>query len=135
MRDRFLVPLLAIGLFLSAGLPLLAHHAFSATFDSKRPIKLTGTVTKIEWQNPHAWFYLDVKEANGSSTNWGMELGSPNLLIRAGWSRNSLKIGDGVSIEGFRAKDGTPTGNAQVVILTATGQRLFGASSAGPATR
>ena len=83
MRVRFWVPLLAIGLFLSAGLPLIAHHAFQATFDADKPIKLTGTVTKIEWQNPHTWFYMDVKEANGSTTNWGMELGSPNLLIRA----------------------------------------------------
>ena len=109
--------------------PLAAHHAFSSEFDANKPIKLTGAVTKLEWQNPHTWFYVDVKDEEGKVTNWGMEMGSPNLLIRAGWSRNSLKTGDVVSVEGFRAKDGSFIANAQVVILTSTGQRLFTASS------
>jgi len=107
----------------------IAHHAFSAVFDAKQPVKLTGTVTKLEWQNPHTWFYFDVKDESGSIRNWGMEMGSPNLLIRAGWSRNSLKIGDVVTVEGFRSKDGSSNGNAQVVTLTNTGQRLFASSS------
>ena len=98
-------------------------------FDDKKPIKLTGTVTKLEWQNPHTWFYMDVRDESGKATNWGMEMGSPNLLIRSGWSRNSMKIGDLVTIEGFRARDGSNNGNAQIVILTNTGQRLFAASS------
>jgi hypothetical protein len=68
-------------------LPVLAHHSFSAVFDDKKPIKLTGTVTKLEWQNPHTWFYIDVKDDSGKVTNWGMEMGSPNLLIRSGWNR------------------------------------------------
>ena len=110
-------------------LPVLAHHSFSAVFDEKKPIKLTGTVSKLEWQNPHTWFYMDVKDESGKSTNWGMEMGSPNLLIRAGWNRNSLKVGDVVTIEGFRARDGSFNGNAQIVTLTNTGQRLFTASS------
>jgi hypothetical protein len=114
---------------LMAKLPALAHHSFSAVFDDKKPIKLTGTVTKLEWQNPHTWFYMDVKDDSGKATNWGMEMGSPNLLIRSGWSRNSMKIGDLVTIEGFRARDGSNNGNAQIVILTNTGQRLFAASS------
>jgi hypothetical protein len=109
--------------------PAIAHHAFSAVFDAKQPVKLTGTVTKLEWQNPHTWFYMDVKDESGNVRNWGMEMGSPNLLIRAGWSRNSLKIGDVVTVEGFRSKDGSSNGNAQIVTLTNTGQRLFAASS------
>lgn len=116
---------------LAAELPAFPHHAFSAVFDEKNPIKLSGTVTKIEWQNPHTWFYIDVKDESGKSTNWGLEMGSPNLLIRSGWSRSSMKVGDVVSIEGFRAKDGSNNGNAQVVILTSTGQRLFAGSSFG----
>ena len=112
-----------------AELPALAHHSFSAVFDDKQPIKLTGTVTKLEWQNPQTWFYIDVKDDSGKATNWGMEMGSPNLLIRSGWSRNSMKIGDLVTIEGFRTRDGSNNGNAQIVILTNTGQRLFTASS------
>src|SRR5215831_20015142 len=114
---------------LAAELPAFPHHAFSAVFDEKNPIKLSGTVTKIEWQNPHTWFYMDVKDESGKATNWGMEMGSPNLLIRSGWNRNSMKIGDVISIEGFRARDGSNVGNAQVVTLTNTGQRLFTASS------
>ena len=115
--------------FLLSGLPAIAHHSFSAVFDEKKPIKLTGMVTKLEWQNPHTWFYMDVKEDGGKTANWGMEMGSPNLLIRSGWNRNSMKIGDQVTIEGFRARDGSNVGNAQVVTLTNTGQRLFTASS------
>jgi len=115
----------------AAELPALAHHAFSAVFDDKKPLKLTGTVTKVEWQNPHTWFYMDVKDDTGKVANWGMEMGSPNLLIRSGWSRNSMKIGDVINVEGFRAKDGSNNGNAQVVTLTNTGRRLFAGSSQG----
>jgi hypothetical protein len=115
--------------------PVMAHHAFSAEFDAKQPITLTGTVTKIEWQNPHTWFYLDVKDETGKVTNWGMEMGSPNLLIRAGWNRNSMKIGDVVTVDGFRAKNGSSLGNAQVVILAGTGQRLFANSNQATPTQ
>ena len=135
MKGKVLALLLIGCGLLLAELPALAHHAFAAVFDFKKPVKLTGTVTKIEWQNPHTWFYIDVKDEGGNVANWGMEMGSPNLLIRAGWNRNSLKIGDVVSVEGFRAKDGSYNGNAQVVVLTNTGQRLFAGSSAGPPTR
>ena len=129
MRKKMLAcVLIGCGLLLNE-LPVLAHHSFSAVFDDKKPIKLTGTVTKLEWQNPHTWFYIDVKDDGGKVTNWGMEMGSPNLLIRSGWNRNSLKLGDVVTIEGFRARDGSNNGNAQIVLLTNTGQRLFTASS------
>jgi hypothetical protein len=131
MRNKVIAfVLMGCGLVLGA-VPLLAHHAFSTEFDIKQPIKLTGTVTKIEWQNPHTWFYIDVKDDSGKVTNWGLEMGSPNLLIRAGWSRDSMKIGDVVSVEGYRAKIAHPLGNAQVVTLTTTGQKLFASPSQG----
>ena len=120
----------AIVLFLAVT-PAVAHHAFSAEFDSKQPVKMTGTVTKLEWLNPHTWFYIDVKDDSGKVTNWGMEMGSPNLLIRSGWSRNSMKVGDVVSVEAFKAKDGSNNANAWVVVLTSTGQRLFAGSIKG----
>ena len=114
-----------------AAAPALAHHSFAAEFDSKQPIKLTGTVTKLEWTNPHAWFYLDVKDDSGKVTNWGLEMGSPNGLLRAGWTRNSMKVGDVVTVDGFKARSGNPIGNATSVVLTGTGQKLFAASSQG----
>ena len=115
---------------LLAGRPVLAHHSFAAEFDADKPVALTGTVTKIEWTNPHAYFYIDVKDANGKVTSWGLEMGSPNGLMRQGWSRNSMKIGDVVSIEGSQAKDGAKLANARAVTL-AGGQKLFAASSQG----
>ena len=109
-----------------------AHHSFSAEFDASKPFKMTGTVTKVEWMNPHTFFYIDVTdEKTGKVTNWAMEMGSPNGLMRAGWTRNTMKIGDKVSVEGSLAKDGSPTGNARSVTMTTTGQRLFAASSQG----
>src|SRR5262245_25642539 len=106
-----------------------AHHSFSAEFDLEKPIRLTGVVTKLEWTNPHAWFYIDVKDESGKVTNWGWELGSPNGLLRTGWTRNSLKVGTEVTVEGSRARDGGNTANARDVIITSTGQKLFAASS------
>jgi hypothetical protein len=108
-----------------------AHHNFRAEFDINAPFTVTGTVTKVEWTNPHTWFYLDVKDENGALVNWAMEMGSPNALMRAGWKRTTLNAGDAVSVEGYRSWDRKNTGNARTVILTRTGQKLFAASSAG----
>jgi len=130
MKTTLAVVIVAAG-FLLAARPLVAHHAFSAEFDANKPVNLTGAVTKVEWTNPHAWFYIDVADATGKVTKWALELGGPNTLIRAGWTRNSMKVGDIVSVEGSRAKDGSPIANAQVVTLKSTGQRLFAASSRG----
>ena len=94
MRIKLAVFVAGLGVLVGAG-PALAHHAFAAEYDASKPVKLTGTVTKVEWTNPHTWFYLDVKDVSGKVTNWGFEMGSPNGLMRQGWTRNSIKPGDG----------------------------------------
>lgn len=105
-----------------------AHHSFAAEFDANSPIELTGTVTKVSWANPHTFFYIDVANAKGDVDNWALEMGSPNGLMRRGWHRDSMKIGDVVTVTGSRAKDGSFKGNARSVTLS-TGQRLFAGSS------
>lgn len=127
MRPGFVVSLTSLAA-ISAAAPTLAHHSFSAEFDANSPIDLTGTVTKIEWMNPHTFFYIDVENDDGSYENWAIELGSPNGLMRRGWTRNSLDLGDTVSVEGSRARDGSLKGNARRVEL-ASGRRLFAGSS------
>jgi len=134
MRTCLAVLTAGFCLLMSAA-PALAHHSFLAEFDAKQPIRVTGTVTKVDWQNPHTWFYIDVKDDSGKIANWGMEMGSPNLLLRLGWARNSLKIGDVVTVEASRAKDGSNIANAKSVILASTGQKLFAGSSEVTSTR
>lgn len=127
-RTALFVIAAVLGL-LAVSAPVLAHHSFAAEFDSSKPLKLTGTVTKLEWTNPHTWFFIDVKGEDGKVTNWGFEMGSPNGLMRAGWTRNSMKAGDLVTVEASRAKDGSNNANARTVTLEATGKILFAASS------
>ena len=104
----------------------LAHHSFAAVFDRDAPIEITGTVTRVEWVNPHAWFFVDVENESGEVEKWALEIGSPNHLRRRGWNRNSLQVGDVVTVVGARARDGTTTGAARTVTLMATGESLFG---------
>ena len=128
MRTKFAGFAAAMGFILATG-TAIAHHSFAAEFDAGKPLTLNGIVTKIEWMNPHTYFYLDVTGADGTVVNWGMEMGSPNGLMRQGWTRNTLKVGDVVTVEGSQAKDRTNVGNARTVILAASGKRLFAASS------
>jgi hypothetical protein len=130
MRTRLTVAVASLAGLLVGAVPVVAHHSFAAEYDANKPIKLNGTVTKIEWTNPHCYFYVDVKNAeSGKIDNWALELGNPNALLRAGWSRNSLKIGDAITVEGSRARDGSLLGNARTMTLMSTGQRLFAGSS------
>ena len=111
-------------------LVMLLHHSFAAEFDSAKPVELKGSVTRVDWVNPHAWIYLDVKDDSGKVTSWACELGSPNLLMRNGWRRESLKAGDIVIVSGSRAKDGSNLANAKTVRM-ADGKRVFNAGSSG----
>ena len=116
-------------------MPVIAHHSFEAEFDAGKPVTLTGTVTKMEWTNPHARFYIDVNDENGSVTNWNFELASPNVLMRQGWTRNSLKVGDVVTVTGLQAKDASKLASAKTVTL-ADGRKVFaGMTGDGGPTR
>jgi hypothetical protein len=115
------------GLLMSA-LPVFAHHSFAAEYDSSKPIELKGRVAKVEWTNPHARFYIDVKDANGKVTTWNFELASPNVLSRNGWTRHSLNEGDEITVQGSMAKDGSNLANARTVTL-ASGKKVFAGSA------
>jgi Family of unknown function (DUF6152) len=121
--------LLGAGLLVAAALPVYAHHSFSAEFDATKPVTLNGAVTKLEWMNPHIWLYVEVK-AEAGVQHWQCEGGAPNTLTRNGWSKDSLKSGDEVTVEGYLAKDGSKTCNMRVVKLP-NGQSVFAGSSAG----
>ena len=129
MSSRYVAGILFLFLLFASSAD--AHHNFRAEFDINSPFTVTGTVTRVEWTNPHTWFYLDVKDANGTVVNWALEMGSPNALMRAGWKRTSMNAGDAVSVDGYKSWERANTGNARSVVLTRSGQKLFAASSAG----
>jgi hypothetical protein len=119
-----------------AAAPVAAHHSFAAEFDITKSVTLVGKVTKIEWTNPHAYLFIDVADAQtGSVTNWEIEMGSPNGLTRLGWTRNLLKPGDAVTIEGSLGRNKSNLANARSVVMTGTGKKLGAASSEGGASR
>jgi hypothetical protein len=126
MKARLLVLLTTI--LLAIGVPVSAHHSFAAVFDAEVPVAATGTVTEVEWMNPHAWIYIDVESEDGEVVNWAFELGSPNGLMRRGWTRKSVQVGDAISITGYRARDGSNRGNVKTIVL-ADGKELTGNSS------
>jgi hypothetical protein len=129
MKSPLSLILLAVCVSLQATTPLNAHHAFAAEFDRNKPIDLKGTVTRIDWINPHAFVRLDVADSSGKNTAWEIELSSPNGLIRRGWNRNSLKVGDEVSLSGYRAKNGANVVSAGRFTLP-DGRQVFAGSSA-----
>jgi hypothetical protein len=118
----------AAGVLIAAA-PLLAHHSFSAEYDSAKRVTLKGIVSKVDWMNPHVYFYMDVKDDSGAITNWALEMGPPNGLQRSGWTRNTIKVGDEVIIDGTLAKDGSKQANARSVTMASTGKKLGAASS------
>jgi Family of unknown function (DUF6152) len=124
--------LAAFAILASSSAAVTAHHSFAAQYDANKPVTLKGIVSKVEWTNPHARFYVDVRDESGTVTNWNLELASPNVLVRNGWSRKSLMVGDEIVVEGSLAKDGSKMANARVVRL-ADGRRVFAGSSGGDA--
>jgi Family of unknown function (DUF6152) len=130
MRLRTLAILGITGAILAAT-PLLAHHSFAAEYDAKKPFEMKGVITKVDWMNPHVYFYIDVKDDSGKVSNWAFEMGPPRLLERGGWKKNTMKEGDEVIVEGTLAKDGGKHGNARSVTMAESGQRLGAASSQG----
>ena len=119
-----IVCLTALGLSTSA----IAHHSFSAEFDASKPVLLTGSVTRIEWTNPHAWVHLDVKDDKGNVANWAVELLGVNVLVRSGMTPKTVRPGDVLTIKGFAARDGSNTANGSLVTRTKSGEKLWGSA-------
>jgi len=126
MKMKLLVPFFA--LLVIIGSPVWAHHSFSAVFSADSPVEMSGTVTEVDWRNPHAWIYIDVDGETGDVVNWAFEMGSPNGLKRRGWSRSTVKIGDVINVSGYRARDGSNRANLASITL-ADGRELTGNSS------
>jgi hypothetical protein len=122
MKTLIVSGTLVAGLLVGVG-TAMAHHSFAAEFDREKPVTLEGIVTKVEWTNPHVWIYLNVKDDAGKTVNWGAEMGPPHGLQRQGWRRETLKIGDKISVAGWLAKNGTSRVNARTITLASTGGR------------
>jgi hypothetical protein len=122
------VRIVALAMLVCTTAPALGHHSFAAVFDATKPVEVTGTVTEVEWMNPHAWIHLDVENDKGEIEQWSFELGSPNGLTRRGWSRATIKVGEEINVSGYLARDGSQRGNVRSVTL-ANGQQLDGMSS------
>lgn len=129
MRMRGMVVVIVLGAVLSIG-SVRAHHSFAAQYDRSKPVTLKGTVTKVEWANPHIYFYVDIKTPEGKVENWAVEGGAPNSLYRNGWRKDSLQVGHAVTVDGWLAKDGSKLANMRTVVL-ADGRQVLGASSGG----
>ena len=127
MRTKLAVAVAGFGLLLSAA-PVLAHHAFAAEFDAKKPVNLRGTISKMEWINPHAWIHMDVKGPDGKVVEWMIEAGTPNTLFRRGFTKDSLATGTEIVVDGYQAKDGSNRANGRDVTLP-DGRKLFLGSS------
>jgi hypothetical protein len=123
MRMKLAVFVATLGLF-AVGATVVAHHAVGAEYDANKPVKLTGTVTKIEWTNPHARIYFDVAQPDGSKVNWNVELAARSALVRQGWTARSLNVGDSVTVEGILARSGVNMVNARAVMLP-DGKKVF----------
>ncbi len=128
MGAKRMFPGVAVGLLLAVS-PLPARHSFSSVFDQEKPVTLAGVVTKVDWMNPHTYFYIDVKDENAKVVNWGCESGPPGMLARNGWKKDTLKIGDQVKVEGYAAKDGSHLASARQIIL-ADGRKVLAGTSA-----
>ena len=124
------IALFVIGVALLSAQTLSAHHSFAAEFDRNSPVTLTGSVTRVDWGNPHIWVFMDVKDDTGKVSNWGVEGGAPNALFRNGWRKDSLKVGDTVTVEGFKSKDGLPRANPRIA-FSFRRARVFAGSSSG----
>ena len=122
--------LIAVSLYAFTIFPLQAHHSFSSSFDRAQPVTVSGTITRVEWKNPHIWFFVDVKNPDGSVTNWGFEGNPPGTLQRLGITKDRLKVGETVTVEGFRTRDGTENGYGQKVTL-ADGRSFMGVDGPG----
>jgi uncharacterized protein DUF6152 len=131
---KSLVIFAAAFVFATMSVPAIAHHSFAAQFDRNKPVTLTGPVTKLDWINPHARIFVDAKDSSGKVVNWEIELGAPAILLRNGWTRNSIKVGENVTINGSLAKDGSNLANASTVTL-ADGKRVFAGSSGDAPTK